>query len=129
MTEWMNRTWRSRALGVRPQTLYAYVSRGRIGPRPDPDDPRRSLYRADDVAALVERRAPRAAPRCHRRQRHRLGRAVDHDHDSTIRHGQLSIAARRREAVGERDARRRRAAALGAAGEVAFWQATVDRRR
>ncbi len=33
-------------LGVRPQTLYAYVSRGRLMAQADPDDPRRSLYRA-----------------------------------------------------------------------------------
>lgn len=45
------------ALGVRPQTLYAYVSRGRIGVQPDPQDPRRSLYRAEDVDALVQRKA------------------------------------------------------------------------
>ena len=43
-------------LGVRPQTLYAYVSRGRVQVRPDPADPRRSLYRAADIAALVQRR-------------------------------------------------------------------------
>ncbi|NDC58702.1 MAG: DNA-binding protein, partial [Alphaproteobacteria bacterium] len=34
-------------LGVRAQTLYAYVSRGRLEARPDPADPRRSLYDAD----------------------------------------------------------------------------------
>ena len=45
------------ALGIRPQTLYAYVSHGRVGARPDPDDPRRSFYRADDVAALGARHA------------------------------------------------------------------------
>lgn len=44
-------------LGVRAQTLYAYVSRGRVGVRPDPADPRRSLYRAADIAALAERKA------------------------------------------------------------------------
>ena len=32
-------------LGVRAQTLYAYVSRGRVQVRPDPRDPRRSLGR------------------------------------------------------------------------------------
>jgi citrate synthase len=42
---------------VRPQTLYAYVSRGRIGMMPDPSNPRRSLYRADDIADLTSRRA------------------------------------------------------------------------
>jgi len=44
-------------LGVRSQTLYAYVSRGRVSVRPDPHDPRRSLYRAADIAALTERKS------------------------------------------------------------------------
>jgi citrate synthase len=47
---------------VRPQTLYAYVSRGRVRVRPDPDDPRRSLYRAADIAALSERKARSRRP-------------------------------------------------------------------
>ncbi|WP_233233190.1 citrate synthase [Bordetella sp. LUAb4] len=38
-----------RILGVRPQTLYANVSRGRIRARPDPQDSRRSEYREEDV--------------------------------------------------------------------------------
>lgn len=44
-------------LGIRPQTLYAYVSRGRVQVRADPRDPRRSLYRAADIAALAERKS------------------------------------------------------------------------
>ena len=44
-------------LGVRSQTLYAYVSRGRVQVRPDPGDSRRSLYRAADIAALTERKS------------------------------------------------------------------------
>ena len=44
-------------LGVRPQTLYAYVSRGRVQVRPDPVDPRRSLYRAADISALTQRKS------------------------------------------------------------------------
>ncbi|HEY3949677.1 citrate synthase [Phenylobacterium sp.] len=44
-------------LGVRPQTLYAYVSRGRVQVRPDPRDPRRSLYRAADITALTQRKS------------------------------------------------------------------------
>lgn len=44
-------------LGVRPQTLYAYVSRGRVQVRPDPGDPRRSLYRAADIAALKQKKS------------------------------------------------------------------------
>jgi citrate synthase len=43
-------------LGVRPQTIYAYVSRGKLEVMPDPADTRRSLYRAEDVAGLAKRK-------------------------------------------------------------------------
>lgn len=49
---WIPREDALSLLGVKPQTLYAYVSRGRIAARPDPGDPRRSLYAAADVARL-----------------------------------------------------------------------------
>lgn len=57
MREWMTREEVLTKLGVRPQTLYAYVSRGQIERRADPADPRRSLYRGDDILALADRRA------------------------------------------------------------------------
>ena len=44
-------------LRVRAQTLYAYVSRGLVEARPDPDDPRKSLYRATDIDGLSRRKA------------------------------------------------------------------------
>ena len=40
---------------VRPQTLYASVSRGRIRAKPDAADPRRSLYHRDDVQRIATR--------------------------------------------------------------------------
>jgi citrate synthase len=40
---------------VRPQTLYASVSRGRIRAKPDAADPRRSLYHRDDVQRIAAR--------------------------------------------------------------------------
>jgi citrate synthase len=43
-------------LGVQAQTLYAYVSRGKVEVMPDPADSRRSLYRAEDVAGLAKRK-------------------------------------------------------------------------
>lgn len=46
-------------LRTKPQTLYANVSRGRIAARPDPLDPRRSLYKADDVERLAARQRGR----------------------------------------------------------------------
>lgn len=57
MNEWLDRAEALDRLGVRPQTLYAYVSRGKIGQQADPADPRKSLYRADDIEALRSRRA------------------------------------------------------------------------
>jgi citrate synthase len=57
MVDWLAAEDVLAALGIRPQTLYAYVSRGRIEARPDPEDPRRSLYRAADVARLRTRKA------------------------------------------------------------------------
>lgn len=56
-TDWIAAEEARDRLGVRPQTLYAYVSRGRVSVRPDPADPRRSLYRAADIAALAARKS------------------------------------------------------------------------
>ncbi|HLI66149.1 MAG TPA: citrate synthase [Caulobacteraceae bacterium] len=57
MTDWLSAADARARLNVRPQTLYAYASRGRLEARPDPDDPRRSQYRAADVARLELRKA------------------------------------------------------------------------
>jgi citrate synthase len=57
MGAWLDRGEALARLGVRAQTLYAYVSRGRVGMRPDPADSRRSLYSAQDVDAIARRRA------------------------------------------------------------------------
>ncbi|KKB08743.1 citrate synthase [Devosia chinhatensis] len=50
-------------LGTKPQTLYANVSRGRIAAKPDPADPRRRLYREEDVARLAARQRGRRPAR------------------------------------------------------------------
>ncbi len=52
-TGWIGRGEALARLGVKPQTLYAYVSRGRITAQPDPHDPRRSLYAEADIARLT----------------------------------------------------------------------------
>lgn len=57
MSEWIDRETMLALLGVKPQTLYAYVSRGRISALPDPADPRRSLYSRSDAARLLGLRA------------------------------------------------------------------------
>jgi citrate synthase len=55
--DWIGAGEALRRLGVRPQTLYAYVSRGRVRAEPDPTEPRRSRYRTSDIAALSQRKA------------------------------------------------------------------------
>ncbi len=57
MADWLDADQVLERLGIRAQTLYAYVSRGRIEATAHPHDPRRSLYRASDVAALAQKRA------------------------------------------------------------------------
>ena len=64
----MSRVWISRSealkrLEVKPQTLYAYVSRQRIAARSDPNHPRMSLYALDDVERLTRRGGSRPPSR------------------------------------------------------------------
>jgi citrate synthase len=56
---WMTAEQALKFLAIRSQTLYANVSRGRIRAKPDPKDPRRSLYNSNDVKRLAERRPGR----------------------------------------------------------------------
>lgn len=56
MTGWLTAGEVMERLGLKPQTLYAYVSRGRIEARRDEGDARRSVYREADVARLERRR-------------------------------------------------------------------------
>jgi citrate synthase len=58
MTEfWLTASEALDRLKVRPQTLYAYVSRGLVEATPQGDDSRRSLYRAADIETLAQRKA------------------------------------------------------------------------
>ncbi|TIW73077.1 MAG: helix-turn-helix domain-containing protein, partial [Mesorhizobium sp.] len=89
MSEWLTREEALERLKVRPQTLYAYVSRGRIGMRPDAADPRRSRYRADDIAALATRRARGRSPRAIAESAIDWGEPAFATSISTIQHGGL----------------------------------------
>lgn len=54
--DWVSAEAALEALKVKPGTLYAYVSRGRIRAMSDPLDSRRSLYSCSDIRSLVDRR-------------------------------------------------------------------------
>lgn len=56
MASWISMTEACQLLGVQPQTIYAYVSRGKLEVMPDPADPRKSLYRAEDLSGLARRK-------------------------------------------------------------------------
>lgn len=77
-------------LGSKRQTLYANVSRGRIRAKPDPADPRRSLYQADDVHRLAERHAGRRQAAVVAAETIRWGEPVLPTTISSIAGGQLS---------------------------------------
>ena len=102
-------------LGVKPQTLYANVSRGRIAARPDPADPRRSLYNRDDVDRL-SRRSRRSAARAATvaAEAMRLGRARAGVRDLNRRRRAVDLSrAGRCRSLADGDTRGRRGVAVG----------------
>ena len=89
MSEWIERDAALTLLGVKAQTLYAYVSRGRIEVRRESGDARRSLYRAEDVAKLASRAEASRKPADIAARSMAWGEASLVTHISTVRHGRL----------------------------------------
>ena len=59
--DWIDAKSACAVLGVKPQTLYAYVSRHKIRTKSDPLDSRHSFYARQDIEALLQSmRRPRA---------------------------------------------------------------------
>jgi citrate synthase len=76
-------------LQVKAQTLYANVSRGRVRARPDPADPRRSLYHSDDVDRLARKSAGRRPAEAVSAEAMHWGDPILESSISTIVDGQL----------------------------------------
>jgi len=76
-------------LGVKPQTLYANVSRGRVRAKPDPKDPRRSLEARRPPERLAERRAGRPSAGVVASETIRWGEPVLESAVSTVIDGRL----------------------------------------
>ncbi|PWR23433.1 citrate synthase [Zavarzinia compransoris] len=89
MDEWIDRAEALALLNVKAQTLYAYVSRGLIQVRPDPAHVRRSLYRAEDVAALGRRRTRSRKPAAIAAGSMAWGEPSITTSLSTVQHGRL----------------------------------------
>ncbi|WP_244915101.1 citrate synthase [Rhizobium sullae] len=107
-------------LGTKPQTLYANVSRGRIRAKPDPADPRRSLYQADDVGRLAERHAGRRQSAAVAAEAIRWGEPVLPTAISTISDGRLFYRGREAVALSEHATLEEVAALLWGGGNIAF---------
>jgi citrate synthase len=89
VVDWLSAADALALLGTRPQTLYANVSRGRIKAKPDPKDPRKSLYRGDDVRRLSQRGAGRRKQETVASEAIRWGEPVMQTSISTIADGTL----------------------------------------
>ncbi len=89
MKEWIDRAEALALLGVKPQTLYAYVSRGRIEVRRETTGARRSLYRAADVAQLAHRADTSRKPSAIAEGSMAWGEASIVTHISTVERGRL----------------------------------------
>jgi citrate synthase len=89
MMEWIDRAEALALLGVKPQTLYAYVSRGRIEVRRETSGARRSLYRAEDVAALARRAEASRKPSAIASESLAWGEASIVTRISTVQRGRL----------------------------------------
>jgi citrate synthase len=61
VTEWIGAAEAAQRLGIKPASLYSYVSRGVLTPRRDSDG-RASLFDAAEIAGLARRGRPRRAP-------------------------------------------------------------------
>lgn len=89
MDEWIDRAEALALLNVKAQTLYAYASRGQIQVRADPDQPQRSLYRAEDVVALGRRRMRSRKPAAIAASSMAWGEPSLRTAISTVQHGRL----------------------------------------
>lgn len=86
---WLSASEALARLGIARQTLYAYVSRGMIRMRPDPADPRRSLYDPHAIETLRDRKARGRARTTLARSTIDFGEPVLASRISQILHGGL----------------------------------------
>ena len=86
---WMTAAEALKVLNVRPQTLYANVSRGKIRAKSDETDPRRSLYHRDDILRMARRSNGRRKIEAVSAQAMQWGDPVLPSAISTAAHGRL----------------------------------------
>ena len=89
MSTWITAKQALATLGIKPQSLYANVSRGRIRAKPDSRDSRRSLYHRQDVERVAKRRAGRQSQNTVAAETIRWGAPVLSSSITTVIDGQL----------------------------------------
>lgn len=114
-------------LGTKPQTLYANVSRGRVRAKPDPQDPRRSLYESEDIERLAERRSGRRSAEAVAAETIRWGDPILPSAVSTIVAGRLYYRGRDVVALAETETLESVAALLWQTQELS-WPPTLAKR-
>lgn len=117
---WLSAAEALNRLQVKPQTLYANVSRGRIRAKPDPAEARRSLYHAKDVERLAERHAGRRKAEVVATQAIAFGEPVLASSLSTIAEGKLWYCGHDAALLAERATLEQVAALFWGAGPISF---------
>jgi len=117
---WLTSEQALAALGTKAQSLYASVSRGRIRAKPDPSDPRKSLYDRDDVHRLATRAAGRRKTETVAAETIRWGDPVMSTSLTAIAYGRLYYRGRDVVALAGTATLEQVAALLWDAGEVSF---------
>ena len=120
VTGWITAAEALERLKVRPQTLYAYVSRGRVQARSDPAHPQRSLYSEADIARLAQKRRVGRRPEDVAASAIAWGEPVLASAISTVREGRLLYRGRDAVELSGWATQEEVARWLWNAGEVAF---------
>lgn len=94
MSEWIRQEDACRRLGVKRQTLYAYVSRGLVEVKRDQKNVGRKLYLLNDISTLIERRSTDRTRRGIAASTLEWGEPVINTQISTISRGRLYYRGR-----------------------------------
>jgi citrate synthase len=122
--KWLNSRQATALMGVRPQSLYASVSRGRIHSKEDPTDPRRKLYSRDDVLRFASRRSGPMPSREVAAQAMALGDPILRSAVSTVAQGALWYQGISADRLARHASLDQVAQLLWHAHEVNFWTDT-----
>ncbi|MEQ9314419.1 MAG: citrate/2-methylcitrate synthase [Henriciella sp.] len=126
--KWITRSEALDRLGVKPQTLYAYVSRGLITSRPQEEDPRVSLYSDGDISAFLKRRRTGRARDAIAKAAISWGEPVMETAITTVREGRLIYRGRDAVKLAETATLEKAAALLWQANDFPAPQATPVKR-